>query len=229
VGRAARLDELSWTEVADRAPTSVLAVPVGSTEQHGPHLPLSTDTDIAGALCAAVAAARDDILIGPALAYGAAGEHAGFPGTLSLGATVTESALIELGRSADAFAGLLLVSTHGGNAGAVGQAVSRLVYEGRRVRSWTPSPIDGDDAHAGRTETSLMLALRPEAVRVAAAVAGATAPIRDLMPALRRGGVVAVSANGILGDPADASADEGRATLERWTGSLLASLRGWPA
>lgn len=224
-----RLDELSWTEVAERAPTSLLAVPVGSTEQHGPHLPLSTDTDIAVALSAGLAAGRPDVLVGPALAYGSAGEHAAFPGTLSLGAPVTESTLVELGRSADAFAGVLFVSAHGGNAGPVARAVSRLTYEGRAVRAWFPPPVAGGDAHAGRTETSLMLALRPEQVRVAAAVAGRTDPLAELLPALRAGGVGAVSPTGILGDPAAASAEEGRAVLAAWTSSLLDSLAGWPA
>ena len=57
----------------------------GSTEQHGPHLPLSTDTDIALALADALAARRPDVVVAPALPYGASGEHAGFPGTLSIG------------------------------------------------------------------------------------------------------------------------------------------------
>ena len=62
---------------------SILAVPLGSTEQHGPHLPLGTDSDVALALADRLAAARADVLVAPVLPYGSAGEHAAFPGTLS--------------------------------------------------------------------------------------------------------------------------------------------------
>ena len=77
------LADLAWPDVAERAAAgAVLAVPLGSTEQHGPHLPLSTDTDIAVALCGRLASARSDVLIAPAVAYGSSGEHDGFAGTL---------------------------------------------------------------------------------------------------------------------------------------------------
>jgi len=72
--------DLAWPDM----PTQVLAVPVGSTEQHGPHLPLSTDTDIALALASGLAGRRADVVVAPSMAYGASGEHAGFAGTLSI-------------------------------------------------------------------------------------------------------------------------------------------------
>ena len=64
---------------------ALLAVPVAATEQHGPHLPLSTDTDLAVALCARLAAARPEVVVAPPLAYGSSGEHEGFAGTISIG------------------------------------------------------------------------------------------------------------------------------------------------
>jgi mycofactocin system creatininase family protein len=233
-----RLDQLTWTEVAGRASSSLLAVPVGSTEQHGPHLPLSTDTDVAVALCDRLASARPDVLVAPAVAYGSAGEHAGFAGTLSLGAGVTEELLVELGRSADAFAALVFVSPHGGNAGPVAAATRRLTGESRRVRAWSPGPTTTSsatrapgrtgDAHAGFTETSVMLHLAPGAVRRSQAAAGATAPLRELMGALRASGVGAVSPNGVLGDPTGASAASGAALVDRWSADLRTYLAGWP-
>ena len=84
------------------------------------------------------------------------------------------------------------------------------------------------DAHAGWTETSVLLALAPGSVRTAEAQAGATAPLNELMPVLVRSGVAGVSANGVLGDPAGASADAGRRLLDEWTQDLLATLEGWP-
>lgn len=221
-----RLDDLTWTDL-DGAGAALLAVPVGSTEQHGPHLPLSTDTDIAVGLCSRLAAARPDVVVAPALAYGSAGEHAGFAGTLSIGQSVTRQVLVEIGRSADRFAGVVFVSTHGGNAAALSAAVRRLDAEGRPARAW--SPRGSVDAHAGRTETSVMLALRPDAVRVGAAAPGCRSPLASIMAALESGGVASLSPNGVLGDPSGANAGEGEAVLAGWAADLVASLRGWPA
>lgn len=135
-----RLAELSSPDVAERAAAgAILAVPVGATEQHGPHLPLTTDTDIAKALCDGLAAARQDVLVAPAVAYGSSGEHAGFAGTLSIGQEATELLLVELGRSAaETFGRLLFVSAHGGNAGPVARAVARLRAESRDVEVFQP-------------------------------------------------------------------------------------------
>ncbi len=221
------LGSLTWPDVAARASSTVIALPVGSTEQHGPHLPLSTDTDIAVALCSRLAAVRADVVVAPAVPYGSSGEHAGFPGTLSIGQEALEHLLIELVRSADAFAGLVIVSAHGGNAAAVQRAVERLCREGRRVVSWSPV-ADASDTHAGRTETSVALALDARSVRLAQAQAGVVRPLVELMPALRSGGVAAVSPNGVLGDPTGASAGHGRRLLDGWTADLLGALQGWP-
>jgi creatinine amidohydrolase len=204
----------TWPEAERDMAGAVLAVPLGSTEQHGPHLPLSTDTDIAVALVGRLAARRRDVVAAPAVAYGSSGEHAGFAGTLSIGREATELLLVELGRSASAtFAAVVLVSAHGGNRVPVEHAERRLRAEGRRVLAVFPRWPG--DAHAGRVETSLMLALHPDRVRRERAEAGATAPIDELMPRLLAGGVRPVSANGVLGDPAGADAAEGRRLLDR--------------
>jgi creatinine amidohydrolase len=216
---------LTWQQAAERA-DAVLAVPVGSTEQHGPHLPLCTDTDIAVALTRSLCERRTDVLAAPPIAYGSSGEHQDFAGTLSIGADALETLLIELGRSASrSFARLLLVSCHGGNAEPVRNACERLRYEGREVLAWSPR-WDGD-AHAGRTETALQLALRPEVVRGDLAAAGATGPIAELLPQLRRGGVRAVSANGVLGDPAGASPAEGERLLAAALDDLCSAVGEW--
>lgn len=220
------LASLTWPEVDAAA---VLAVPVGSTEQHGPHLPLSTDTDVAQALCQRLALARRDVLVAPALPYGSSGEHDGFPGTLSIGQGAVELVLVELVRSATrTFDRVLLVSAHGGNAAPLTRAVERLRAESRDVRAWAPRvDVAGGDAHAGRTETSLQLALAPARVRLDRAAPGNSRPLAELLPALRASGVRAVSANGVLGDPDGASAAEGAALLDALAADLLASVTAW--
>ncbi|HVX22737.1 MAG TPA: mycofactocin biosynthesis peptidyl-dipeptidase MftE [Acidimicrobiales bacterium] len=226
--RTRRLADMTWPEVADLRDRAVLAVPVGATEQHGPHLALSTDTDLAVALCARLAAARPGVLAAPPVCYGSSGEHQSFPGTLSIGRDALQLLLVELGRSATCtFAGVVLVSTHGGNAAAVIAAERRLRAEGRAVLAWMPR-WDGD-AHAGRTETSVQLALAPGSVRLDRAAAGDTRPLAAVLPALRAGGVASVSPNGVLGDPAGATAAEGRAVVAGLADDLVRRFDGWLA
>jgi len=220
------LHTMTWPDVDRVAATTLLAVPLGSTEQHGPHLPIGTDTDLALALARRLAAARQDVVVAPAMPYGSAGEHAGFAGTLSIGAAALEQVVIELVRSADAFAGVVLVCGHGGNAQPLASAVTTLRSEGRRVLAWAPR-VPGGDAHAGRTETSLMLAARPGAVAMASAEAGDTRPIVELLPMLRQSGVAAVSPNGVLGDPTGATAEEGAAQLDTLVADLFDTVAAW--
>jgi creatinine amidohydrolase len=220
-----RADALTWPETQERA-AALLVVPLGATEQHGPHLPASTDADLAVALADRLAAARDDVLVAPVLAYGASGEHADFPGTLSIGTDALHLLLVELGRSATrTWPRVLLLSAHGGNVEAVRSAVAQLREEGRDVRAW--SPRWGGDAHAGRTETSLQLALAPERVRLERLAPGATADLRALLPELRRSGVRAVSASGVLGDPTGADASYGSELLESATADLVGTVGAW--
>jgi mycofactocin system creatininase family protein len=201
-----RLGECTSGEVAGTAQT--LVVPVGSTEQHGPHLPLDTDTRIATAVARDVA---DDhgCLLAPAIAYGASGEHQGFPGTVSIGTPTLTAVLLEYGRSACVWsARVVFVNGHGGNVDALRSATATLRGEGRDA-AWISACRDAVDAHAGHTETSLLLHLWPDAVRIDRLAAGNTDPLADLMPRLRRGGVAAVSPSGVLGDPTTAAAAEG--------------------
>lgn len=221
-----RLAGAAWPDVAARAGAAILAVPLGATEQHGPHLPFTVDTEVATALCGRLAAARARVVLAPAVPYGSSGEHAGFPGTLSIGQRATELLLVELARSADAFAGVVFVCGHGGNAEPLARAAGTLRGEGRRVRAWAPGGPPGD-SHAGDTETSVMLALRPEAVRMADAEPGERGLLPELLPRLRARGVAAVSGNGVIGDPTGATAARGHAILDGWSADLIAAFDRW--
>jgi mycofactocin system creatininase family protein len=240
-----------WPEVEAGA-RRLLVVPVGSLEQHGAHLPLDTDTRIAVAVAKRACAGRDGVGLAPAIAIGASGEHADFPGTLSIGHVALSTLLVELGRHASLhWPAMLLVNGHGGNAGAISDALGKLRAEGRVGHVWhagvrppmlaatrsdgPPGPGDRErpgqpgaalvlDAHAGRVETSLMLALAPGEVRLGDAVAGETRPLPEIMAELRAGGVRRVSQNGVLGDPAGASAAEGEALLALLVADLAATL-----
>ncbi len=216
------LSRSAWPDI-EASPAAVLLIPVGSCEQHGPHLPFDTDTRIAGAVAHGVAERRTDVHVAPAVSYGSSGEHQAFPGTLSIGTGVLAEVLVELGRSAFPESGapyraMVFVNGHGGNLAAVRAAVARLADEGRPVHGWWPT-IDTADAHAGWAETSLLLAIAPDAVGSQRPV-GATEPLADLMDAMRSGGVAAVSTNGVLGDASSASTASGRSLLAEMVADL---------
>jgi creatinine amidohydrolase len=143
---------------------------------------------------------------------------------------------VELVRSADAFAGSILVNGHGGNHTALSAAAGALREEGRRVLVWSPSARAFEraghfrpDAHAGRSETSIMLAIAPETVRMDRAEAGDPRPIGDLLEIVQRDGIACVSPNGVLGDPAGATAEEGEALLAALTIDLVEAVAEWDA
>ena len=213
-----------WPEIPD-AP--LLVVPLGSVEQHGPHLPLITDTAVAGAVAEAAADRLDGAVLAPALTYGASGEHEDFPGTISIGTEALTGLLVEYGRSACRWAGrVLIVNGHGGNLDALRAAGRVLRAEGRDV-AWFPCAVPDGDAHAGRTETSLMLHVEPDGVRSDDAAAGETGPIGTLLPRLRAEGVRAVSPNGVLGDPAGATPEEGADLLNGLVERAVAAASRW--
>jgi mycofactocin system creatininase family protein len=200
----------------------IVVVPVGSCEQHGPHLPLYTDTVIAQALATALAERIGNCVVAPALSITASGEHQGFAGTLSIGNAAMAEVVVELVRSADWAAGVVLVNGHGGNAAAIEQAMATLRAEHRQVLAWWPR-IDGGDLHAGRTETSLMLAIRPDDVALDEATAGPQPAVAELVAK----GVRALSPSGVLGDPGGASASDGRQLFESLTTQLIAAVEEW--
>ncbi|MFI8089486.1 mycofactocin biosynthesis peptidyl-dipeptidase MftE [Streptomyces sp. NPDC086080] len=198
---------------------ALVLVPLGSTEQHGPHLPLNTDSVIAECVTRAAAERLTDgrpdrpVLAAPAITYGSSGEHAGFPGTVSIGHEALRVVLVETVRSLSLWAGrVVFVNGHGGNVPTLDAAVRQLRDEGHDV-AWLGCEVPGGDAHAGRAETSVMLHLAPGDVLLSAAVAGDTRRLADLMPELTARGVRAVSPSGVLGDPTGATAEEGRASF----------------
>jgi len=218
---------MTWTSVA-AIESPILVIPVGSFEQHGPHLPLDTDTRIAHALSTRIVDVfAPHAVLGPTITVSASGEHAGFPGTVSVGTDVTIRTFVEIGRSADWSDGVVFVNGHGGNTEAIATARTIITSEGRRSLFWSPTAGADDDHHAGRTETSVLLYLDPNSVDHDRLEAGNTQPIGELAATLRDGGVKSVSPNGVLGDPRDASADHGRQLFERWLGELESAIRSW--
>jgi mycofactocin precursor peptide peptidase len=221
------LDSVTFPEASELG--DLLIVPLGSTEQHGPHLPLGTDTAIGLALARRFSEGEPRAVIAPPLAYGASGEHQAFPGTISIGREALHAVIVELVRSAtETFAHVLLLNAHGGNLDTLTRAERQLRQEGRDVRVWSSANAFRGDAHAGEVETSVMLALGAD-VHLDQIEPGNTSPLVELIEMLASDGVRAVSENGILGDPTTANAERGEALLDDAVAAMHAFVTSWLA
>ena len=237
------LADLTWEEVQglDRART-IAILPVGATEAHGPHLPLATDVIIARAMARAggerLAALGFGVVILPALPYTAAPFAAGFAGTLSASATTVVALILDLARdlTRQGFTALAIANAHldPAHLEALDQAVGRAGEERllpvihpnlvrRSLAARLGEEFQSGACHAGRYEGSIVMAERPDLVRND--VRAALPPVPDsLSVAIREGKRTFEAAGGpraYFGWPADASADEGRETIET-LGSILA-------
>ena len=241
-----RLAEMTWPEVerAVAAGCTTVILPLGATEQHGPHLPLGTDTVRAAFLATQLGARRSDFLVAPAIPIGCSDEHTGFSGLLSLDPETLAGLIVDCARRMTAWGvrRLVLLSAHGGNARALELARARLKEQAGdlEVAVLTSSKrldrtladiaaadgIKPDEAglHAGESETSEMLHLRPELVHMDRAVAGYTGSMADVRPLLRQVGLRQVTATGTLGDPRAACPERGRNYLRVQIDDLLQML-----
>lgn len=215
----------TWSESAGSP--RIVIVPLGSWEQHGPHLPLDTDTVIVDAVVTHALghlASSDIFLLAPTLAVTASDEHSGFAGGLSMGTEATRDALVSIGRSSTWSNGVCFVNGHGGNAASLSAASSALTHEGIRHSVWSLPHYAGADMHAGVTETSLMLHIAPDSVRLDHIEPGFDGDRADAIDTMRRTGVRSVSPNGVLGDPTSATAAHGAEVLRMYSTHLASHL-----
>jgi creatinine amidohydrolase len=233
---------LAWTAFRERAgdDRAIALLPVASIEQHGPHLPVFTDTLIGEAIAGrAEGACADDgvpVLRLPALCYGHSNEHTEFPGTVTLSSQTLLAVLDDVGASvARAGVGrLVLLNTHGGNT-ALLQVAARDIRQRHGLMVACVNPMSAIDArrgdggipemearfgiHAGLVETSVMLALHPELVDMAAAagrppdVLASTSHLGFAGPNTVAWLASDLAADGVLGDPRGATAEAGQAHL----------------
>lgn len=202
------LKNLTWPQV-EKLQRDVLIVALGSIEQHGPHLPLDTDSVIAQAIAQELHRTKTTSGLAPTVTYGASGEHRDFAGTLSIGTSALTMLLTELIRDATRYwRSVLFINGHGGNSEALTAALLLAKSESRHV-AVVSMKGDSADTHAGYQETSLMLHLDPTRVLLERLEVGNTAPLHQLLPTMKESGVRAISTNGVLGDPTKASAELG--------------------
>ncbi len=240
---AALLGELTWVQARERfRDTDTALLPVGATEQHGPHLPLDTDSWDAEYLCRRVAerCSEPRPVVLPLIPYGVSYHHQDFPGTLAVSPETLAQLVYEVGMSAvrHGVTKLVVVNGHGGNAPALQLAAQRVNRDaGIFTCVDTGESSDADiarltvtpnDAHAGEIETSTALATRPHLVDLRAARRAVPRfPSRYLDFGSERS--VAwfsrtehISKSGVLGDPTQASAEKGEAIWELMIEALVA-------
>ena len=205
----------------------IAIVPLGSWEQHGPHLPLDTDTVIASTLCVRACGFIGDnrLLVLPSVNYTASDEHHGFAGTASIATESAERTFTLIARSLSEnsphLRGIVFVNGHGGNVSSMKASSSALVHHGVPHKFWTPTFESNGDLHAGHLETSVMMAIDSEHVRHSQIVVGAIGDTHHLISQMGDHGVHNVSPNGVIGDATLASASFGDEMLSQWTTDLV--------
>ena len=218
------LDTATWTDVAD-AETNLALLPVGSTEQHGPHAPLGTDATTAKAVAEAGAAAYDgEAVVAPSVEIGISEEHRHFPGSLWVSEDTFRAYVRETVESLayHGFDRVVLVNGHGGNTAALREVASGISREGDAYAvpfTWFDAvDVDVPMGHAGGRETALLRAVAPETVRedrIEAAAADASDRWGDWVSGVNLAyDTGEFTENGVVGDPREGTADLGEGMLE---------------
>ncbi|MCE6993340.1 creatininase family protein [Saccharothrix sp. S26] len=219
-------------DVRARGATAAV-LPVGSHEQHGPHLPLATDTIVACTIARAVAEAHP-VQVLPPITISCSHEHSAWPGTVSISARTLYSVVRDVADSLrrSGVPHLVLVSGHGGNyvlANVVQESEGMALFPGSgdwaaaRTAAGLETTSRGD-MHAGELETSILLHAHPELVRPGYEAGDHLA---DDRPHLLTLGLGAYTTSGVVGRPSAASADKGRDVLASLVGSFGPYLALW--
>ncbi len=236
--RTIRMEEMTWPDIREaieRGFTTVVAA-VGSTEQHGPHLPTMTDTRIGDALAHAVALKLGRALQARTIPVGCSEHHLAFGGTLSLKPETLRLVIRDYVDSLvrDGFKRIVFLPSHGGNFPHVRTAIeeARATHPGIDIAGYTDLlglmgaifaasaefgvGADESGGHAGESETSFMMALEGGLVAAERMAPGYLGPLGpNEIAIISEKGMPALTANGVLGDPRRASAEKGARYLEK--------------
>jgi creatinine amidohydrolase/Fe(II)-dependent formamide hydrolase-like protein len=229
------LGELTWPAAERRfKEVDVALLPVGSLEQHGPHLPLDVDAFDAEYLAQQIGARCSDPrpLVLPLIPYGVSYNHDDFPGTLSIGPETLTRMVHEIGLAAarQGITKLVVINGHGGNAPALrlaAQMINRDAHIFTCVDTGESSDADvgklaatRNDVHAGEIETSTTMALRPHLVHMERArkhvpsFSGAYLDFNSARSVEWFARTARISRSGVMGDPTRASREKGEAMWE---------------
>ena len=226
---ALHLDRLTWLDIKEEIQNgrNTVVVPFGSTEQHGRHMPLGTDAVLGDEIGWGLAE-RLNAFLAPTVRLGCSEHHLAFSGTISLGEETFRGIVTDVVASlfGHGFQRIVLLPTHGGNFKPLAKAVADIEPT-KRVRILAFTDFEGfvntglessrafgvdaakSGAHSGEWETSLMLALRPEQVKMDRAAEGFVGELSEIMSKVFDG-IQNLDQYGVLGDPRPAKAEAGQ-------------------
>lgn len=229
------MEEMSWKEIKDALESGCnsVIIPIGSIEQHGPHLPIFTDTLLGYELGKRIAEKLGNILVAPAIRPGRSDHHMGFPGTISLKSETLRSLISDYVESLakHGFGNIVLLPTHGGNFGLVDEITPQLSEKfGVNIIKYTEFKKFDDilsaparelgveeerlGSHASAGETAYVLAARGDLVNMALAEPGFIGDLSKARERMHKYGIHSVTEIGILGDPTRATPEMGRRILD---------------
>lgn len=236
-----QLFEMTWTQVEALPSSTPVVIPIAALEQHGPHMPVFTDTLLLGEIMRRLEERMSDrILFTPLMWLGNSEHHLDFPGTMTAAPRTYLDMLKDMTRNmlTHGFRNIVLINGHGGNVVPASQALFEVRQELRErndmllysMTYWDAGdPPSGADfsqqrmAHAGEWETSMILHLHPHLVGDISNLQ----PITQKMPsepAIRAWITKDRSAQGYIGDPAAATAEKGAILLDHFTNNVAALL-----
>jgi len=247
-----RMEEMTWPDIkaAIESGHATAVVGVGSTEQHGPHLPTMTDARIGDELAERVARKLGHALQARTIDVGMSEHHLAFAGTISFKAETLRMILRDYVDSfaRHGFTRIVFIPSHGGNFSTVREAIeeARAAHPGIEVTGYTDLlgltaflnqasaeygvTSEESGAHAGENETSMMMALEPDLVAAHRFAPGYLGPAGEAeVKLIFEQGMPALTANGVLGDPRTASAAKGEAYIERLADFLAREVGKRPA
>jgi len=242
-----RISEMSWVDIQEALDNgfSTVVFGVGSNEQHGPHLPTSTDSLIAEALVYKVAEKLGNALQAPTINVGCSEHHMVFPGTISLKPETLKGLIRDycVSLAKHGFKNIIILPSHGGNFATVREVVDELNQnpEGANVLAYTDlksllrflaefSSKHGvsageSGAHGGESETSMVLALRKDLVDMKHAEEGFVGSFEDKIDFVLSQGIKSLTKNGVLGDPRKGEANKGEEYLDLWAQKMVDFVR----
>jgi len=232
-----KLAEITWTDAEElRKRVDTILVPVGSTEQHGPHCPLGTDT-LTAEYVVKLIEQKTEVLVTPVIPVGISDHHRQFTGTLWVSPTIFREFLkaIVLSAASHGWQKFLFVNGHGGNTASLHEVCEDLRRQ-HNIFAAVANAYPKMDGHAGKDETSIMLQIRPELVHMERAsntiqltnLAGIPMKMQRIEPAEYGFDTIDLSSTGVFGaagktiKPTEATSENGKQLLDNYVAEVVA-------
>lgn len=245
-----KIEEMNWPDIKEAIQKGfkTVVIGVGSTEQHGPHLPTMTDALIGDTLANRVAIELGKALQAPTIRTGCSEHHLAFPGTISLRKETLKSIIHDYVSSLakHGFENIIFIPSHGGNFNPLKEVIDEITYEYPKQKIIGFTDIfqlldvfrsasaeygvskEQSGVHSGESETSIMLALIEDLVKKERFEPGYMGNYGEKeRKILFEEGMTKLTKIGVLGDPSMATKEKGEVYLEKWVELLIKEIKKW--